>query len=91
MKSYSKPAKIINKILLKNDLILDLGTMSADLELKDNLLEHHDFEAIPQKIFDQLARWYGCDFEISRFLRPDPFRNNKLFLDLYPSKKLQSE
>jgi hypothetical protein len=89
MKSYNKPGKIINKGLLKNDIILDLGNMSADLELKDNLLEHHDYEALPQKIFDQLSRWYGSDFEIARPLRPDPFRDYKYYLELYPSKKLE--
>ena len=60
--------------------------MASELELKENLLEHHDYEAVSKKVYDVLAKWYGSDFEISRMLRPDPFRDNKPYLELYPSK-----
>jgi DUSP domain. len=86
MKVYANPGKIINKNLLKSDIIFDLNNLNSDIELKENLLEHHDYEAVCSKIFEVLSRWYGCDFEIVRLLRPDPFRNHKLYLDLYPSK-----
>ena len=56
-------------------------------ELKENLLEHYDFVALPKKIYKLLKKWYHVDFEISRYLRPDPTQNNKIFLDLYPGLK----
>ena len=61
--------------------------LQTDLELKDNLLEHHDYEAVCGKVFEQLGKWYGYDFEVVRVLRFDQFREYKLSLDLYPGKK----
>ena len=84
MEGYPRPNKIINKSLVKYEVVDDLDMLPGELELKDNLLEHHDYEAVSQKVFELLAEWYGCDFEIIRYLRSDPFRDNKIFLDLYP-------
>jgi hypothetical protein len=56
--------------------------------LKDNLLEHHDFEAVNKRVFDAFLNWYGCDFAINRLLRLDPARPGKYLLDLYPSKTM---
>ena len=46
-------------------------------------MEHHDYEALPRSIFKCLKKWYGVDYEIIRFLKIDPFDDNKLVLELY--------
>jgi len=51
--------------------------------LKDCLMEHHDYEALPRSIFRYLKKWYGVDYEIIRFLKVDPLEEKKLALDLY--------
>jgi len=84
LRGYTRPGKIINRGLLKYDVINDLGSISADLELKENLLEHHDYEVVSKRLFNVLSKWYGCDFEITRAMRIDPFKKDKLYLDLYP-------
>ena len=83
---YPRPGPINNRELIKQEVLLNLGNLTPELELKDNLLEHHDYEAVSKKIYDVLAKWYGFDFEICRMLKPDPFRENQPYLDLYPSK-----
>lgn len=55
-------------------------------ELKENLLEHYDYVALPKKLFKLFKSWYGVDFEILRYLKPDPTQFNKMILDLYPGK-----
>jgi len=74
----------MNRLLLKYDVVEDLGALSGDLELREHLLEHHDYEVVSRKVFSVLARWYGCDFEIARGMKEDPFKKNKFYLDLYP-------
>ena len=86
---YPRPGPISNKELLHHEALSDLESLTSDLELKENLLEHHDYEAVNQRVYEVLARWYGSDFEICRVLRPDPFRDNKPYLELYPSKFLE--
>lgn len=49
------------------------------------MLEHHDYEAIPKEIYNELKKWYGVDIDIVRFLKTDPMDANKLFLEKYPS------
>jgi hypothetical protein len=50
-------------------------------------LEHHDFEALDVPVYENLVNWYGCDFDIPKLLRPDPTHPERLYLELYPSKK----
>ena len=54
------------------------------LILKENLLEHLDYEAVPRHIFILLRRWYGTDYEIMRSLKKEPTHKNQVFLELYP-------
>lgn len=54
------------------------------LILKENLLEHLDFEAVPKHIYVQLRKWYDADFEILRSLKKDPACHTQMFLELYP-------
>ena len=72
--------------MLQTDALKDPKSLEFDLDLKQNLLEHHDFEAVGKRVFEMMNKWYGCDYEIYRVLKPDPFHDNKLYLDLYPSK-----
>jgi len=88
VEAYPRPGRLINRGLIKYDVIDDLDLLPGTLELKDHLLEHHDYEAVSRKVFDLLCKWYGCDFEIARCLKADPFRNNRLYLDLYPGTDL---
>ncbi len=58
-------------------MIADPKAPDLELELKENLLEDHEFEAVNKKIYEILSKWYGSDFEICRALRSDPFRRDK--------------
>lgn len=80
-----RPGPIANRCLIVES-INDPSAAEFELDLKPNLLEHHDFEALNKRVFDLLVSWYGCDYEVYRVLKPDPLQTNKLFLDLYPSK-----
>jgi hypothetical protein len=52
--------------------------------LKDNLVEHFDYEAISTDIWTHLYSWYSADYCVSRIIKKDKFNNYKIFLDLYP-------
>lgn len=67
-------------------LKIDLNNIPSKY-LKDNLLEHHDYEAVSKEIYKNIKKWYNVDIEIIRILKADPLNNNKLFLDLYPEKR----
>ena len=82
---YRRPGSINNRELLRDDAVSDLTNFTPELELKENLLEHHDYIGVNKKVFDVLANWYGSDFEICRIMKPDPFQQNKSYLELYPS------
>jgi len=84
---YPRPSRINNRILLKNEIVEDLSTLTSELELKDNLLEHHDYVLLSNNVFDVVKKWYGCDFEIVRAMKVDLFHPEKLQLDLYPKKR----
>lgn len=88
MTIYPRPGPINNRELLREDAVSDLSSIVPELELKENLLEHHDYIGVNKKVYDVLAHWYGSDFEICRVLKPDPFQENKSYLELYPSKHL---
>jgi len=50
--------------------------------LKENLIEHHDYEAVSVEVWKHLSSWYQFDIAIPRFLSYDA-RTDKTFLDLY--------
>lgn len=64
-----RPNQMKNGGLLKSEYISE---QSSGIELRDNLLEHYDYEAVPKRIFINLKAWYGCDYEIVRLLKYDP-------------------
>lgn len=78
---------IINKDLLNQDhLRQNEIEPSHHIDLRDHLLEHHDFIAVSKEIFDTLAGLYSCDYEIMRMMKPHPSHPDKFYLDLFPSK-----
>lgn len=58
------------------------------MALKDDLIEHHDYEAVNLQVFQFLKAWYGLDIQIMRFIKRDNVNRSELFLDLYPEKRL---
>ena len=71
---YQRPGTIENQSLLqKQNCML----------LKPNLIEHHDFVALPFSIWKYIFAWYSCDWSIVRFLRKDSAQG--VILDLYPN------
>lgn len=73
-------------MLVQEKYIEEALSKGEIFELKENLLEHHDFEAISRHIYFAFYQWYGCDFEITRILKRDPSDPTKCYLELYPSK-----
>jgi len=59
-------------------------TDDQTLKLKQNLLEHHDFEVIDLEVFKYLCHWYGCDYKIRRRIITDSLDKTGLSVDLYP-------
>ena len=76
---------IINQGLIRVEH-LNQDTPEQNVELRPDILERHDFEAVSREVFETLAKIYGCDYRIIRLLRPDPSHMNKMYLDLFPSK-----
>lgn len=68
---------------MRNSDLLNNSATSSDL--KDSLLEHHDYEAVSKKLFSYLKEWYQVDVEIIRYLKAD-YSTNNLCLDIYPGK-----
>jgi hypothetical protein len=71
---YQRPSIIDNAGLLLDDNCMIL---------KPNLIEHHDYEALPQEVWKYILAWYSADWRIVRFLRRDA--QQKTFLDLHPT------
>ena len=81
-KNTYRPTVINNIEIIKYQT--DTLNINNFYELKENLLEHYDFAALPKKIYKLFKKWYDIDFEVIRYLRPDPTQNNKMVLELYP-------
>lgn len=71
---YSKPGEIENAPLL---------ITGNSMCLKPNLMEHHDYIALPQDVWRHIVAWYQTDWTIIRHLKRD-IVNNEVILDLYP-------
>jgi hypothetical protein len=52
--------------------------------LRENLIEHFDFEAVYPIVWKHLYSWYSADIQIARLLRKDAVNRNIIRLDLYP-------
>ena len=87
---YRHPGKIINKDLCTNtehanlkDRLSSEGIFQV-IRLKEDLIEHHDYEAVTVEVWRYLSSWYSYDVLIPRFLAYDS-RTGKTYLDLYQS------
>jgi hypothetical protein len=63
---YKNPGKIINKGLCKIS-----GKYEGNILLRDDLIEHYDFEAVSHEIWKFLASWYQFDIALPRFISYD--------------------
>ena len=53
--------------------------------LREDLMEHHDYEAVPPEVWKYLVAWYGFKADQTPIMRLISFdkRTNKFFVDLY--------
>ena len=72
---YKRPGPINNDSLHYNDSHL----------LRNNLMEHYDFETVTPEVWRLLQAWYGIEFGLIPIIRPVCFdrRSNRFFVDLY--------
>lgn len=55
--------------------------------LKENIIEHFDYEAVSPDVWKHLYSWYSTDWCIMRYIKKDRVNRYALVLDLYPEKK----
>ena len=60
------------------------------ITLKEDIIEHFDFEAVSIEMWRYFKSWYDCDLSLLRYIKPDKVNRNQLFLDLYPEKRGQN-
>lgn len=77
--------------LITEDFFTNDNVIKKRICLKENILEHHDYETVSKNIFRYLKKWYGVDYEIVRLLKKDPLDEKKVYLDLYPEKHYVSK
>ena len=68
---------------ISNACLIDFS-YPDELTLKANLIEHHDYEAIPQKVWFYLISWYNFT-DMQPIIRPVGFdrKSGTYFIDLY--------
>ena len=54
------------------------------MNLKDNIIEHFDFEAVSPAVWRLIYSWYSADWCIMRVLKRDRVNTKGVVLDLYP-------
>ena len=57
------------------------------MHLKDNIIEHFDFEAVSPEVWRHIYSWYSADWCILRHIKKDNVNKFCVILDLYPEKK----
>jgi len=73
---YARPGPIENHSLLQQ---------RNCLQLKSNLIEHHNYVALPADIWKHIYAWYSADWSIVRFLRRDTTQG--VILELYSNQE----
>lgn len=60
--------------------------------MKEDLIEHHDYEAVLPRVWDYLSSWHGFT-DKERILRPVKFDNKRQchYIDLYLENKQETE
>jgi len=61
------------------------------MNLKDNLVEHFDFEAVSPGMWKYLYSWYSADWCVMRYLKRDRMNPNAAILDLYPENSIPGQ
>jgi hypothetical protein len=54
------------------------------MSLKENIIEHFDFEAVTPGVWRLLYSWYSADWCVMRLLKRDRVNAFGCVLDLYP-------
>jgi hypothetical protein len=57
------------------------------MHLKENIVEHFDYEAITPDVWKHIYSWYSADWSILRYVCKDRVNRYAVFLDLYPERK----
>ena len=81
---YKRPGPISLKSLLH--------PKSTNL-LRNDLMEHFDYELVLPEVWRYFTAWYGCVADMVPILRPMGFdkRSNKFFVDLYLDSNIGGE
>jgi DUSP domain len=58
------------------------------MNLKENLVEHFDFEAVSPAVWKYIYSWYSADWCIMRYLKRDKMNPLGAILDLYPENSI---
>jgi hypothetical protein len=61
------------------------------MNLKDNIVEHFDFEAVSPSVWKYIYSWFSADWCIMRVLKRDKTTINGVFLDLYPELSIPGQ
>lgn len=92
---YKKPAMIRNQALLKNPSQQHNQAQKhvnhLFISLKDELIEHFDYQAVSNDVWTYLKAWYDCDFPILRYVKRDLVNHEQLYLEVYPEKRITND
>ena len=61
------------------------------MRLKDNLIEHFDYESLYPIVWKHLYSWYSADIQLVRNLKKDALNRHVMILDLYPENEKLSK
>lgn len=61
------------------------------MNLKENIVEHFDFEAVSPNVWRFLYSWYSADWCIMRFVKRDKVNSFGVVLDLYPETMIPGQ
>lgn len=81
---YQKPGKIFN------DFLLDRTAKGNQQKLRENLVEHFDFEAVSAAIWLHFYSWYSADCQVVRYMKKDKLNSKSFILELYPEMKYKN-
>lgn len=61
------------------------------MNLKENIVEHFDFEAVTPTVWKYLYSWYSADWCIMRNLKRDKTNSHGVYLELYPEVSIPGQ
>ena len=83
---YEKPPRIVNDVLVHTE-----SKKGERMRLKDNLIEHFDYESLYPIVWKHLYSWYSADIQLVRSLKKDQLNRHVMILDLYPENETPSK